>query len=485
MMPAPAAATAAPSGVARSDIEKPGVDTASVVATTAPSTTTACGVKNSVDETSAADIELVLGFLEPSSTPFDRASFPSKAGGLPVFLHTLPASTPTCQLCGEPMRFLVQLYAPTDTSHGEAFHRSLYLYVCAEAGCARPSGAKCVRALRAQLPRRNTLYPYNAGDPPPAMAAEMATTQGACAVCGGLAKTRCSATREWYCGQKCQRRDWRMGNKEVCKARKEGREEDTRVAEETLREKRRMERFPEFGLETEAWSEGEESASGSDSDSEDEDAVSGSGSDDGEVAGRDGDANDPDDPTSVDAESRQTEADSAKASGRTQPVPSDSDSEQPAPAEKPTADPALAGAAGTMQDASAEELPEELFAPRRARDLAFERFSRATRDPPDQVLRYARGGECVWPYAAGRLGADERRCVQCGGRLVFEFEVLPQMLCFLEQGTDADKRSSIEEIVGRLKDGVDWGVIAVFTCEASCSVGEEYAEEVAWLQSAA
>ena len=54
---------------------------------------------------------------------------------------------------------------------------------------------------------------------------------------------------------------------------------------------------------------------------------------------------------------------------------------------------------------------------------------------------------------------------------MFEFQVMPQLLAELGVDSEAD--------VG--DETVDWGVLAVFTCSVSCSVGTRYAEE--WVYS--
>ncbi len=258
----------------------------------------------------ADGVELVLGFLDDSQKKFPRASFPSKVGGRPVFLYRDAAATPECRSCAAQLRFLVQLYAPVDAPHGQAFHRTLYLYVCVSPSCARASGGQCVHVLRAQLPRRNDMYPYNAGDAMPAVAGT-SEVAASCAVCGGAASSRCAGCAgDAYCGRKCQRTDWRLGHKTACAARREGRDEEARKEAGELRERRRKSLFPEFGLETESWSDGEDEGSGS----EEEDA--------------DGNA----------------EKD-AEVDGATMKLMAEKDGV----------------AVGTMQDADAEELPEDMF----------------------------------------------------------------------------------------------------------------------------
>lgn len=92
---------------------------------------------------------------------------------------------------------------------------------------------------------------------------------------------------------------------------------------------------------------------------------------------------------------------------------------------------------------------------------------------PGQVLRYCRSHDAkpLWP----RL--DERPstlsipvCHLCNGRRIFEFQILPQLLYFFKVPNDPD--------------GLDWGTLAVYTCDASCTSSKAYMEEFVWVQSA-
>ena len=352
------------------------------------------------DMAGGESVELVLGFPDEEVRDFGRASFPSKIGGKPVFLLDVPADTPKCGRCERRMRFLCQLYAPVVAEHGQAFHRTLYVYFCDVAACSRAGGALSVAVLRAQLARRNGIYSFDGGGE---VAVELKSD--VCAVCGGSAVERCSACKcVAYCSVDCQRTDWKLGHKTVCKLRAEGKLEEMKRAGIVLEEARKRCRFREVAIGTEEWS---------DEESEDE------------------------------------------------------------------GDEGVAEVKGTMQDAGEEELPEELFRGDNVEDEVFERFCRLTRNPPDQVVRYARGGKCVWMHAKGGREAEGGKCERCGGEMVFEFQVLPQAVYYAER---AKNGGSIGEVVKRLRDSADWGVIAVFTCRESCEVEDRYVREQAWLQ---
>ena len=113
--------------------------------------------------------DVSLGFAVKRDDPAEllRNQFLSKMGGRPAWLD--PAQLPVestelrCKPTGEPLRFLLQLYAPTEDDEPRAFHRALYLFISPKGARLAEPGA--VRAFRCQLPRRNAFYPY---EPPEA-----------------------------------------------------------------------------------------------------------------------------------------------------------------------------------------------------------------------------------------------------------------------------------------------------------------------------
>ena len=115
------------------------------------------------DEYDAAD-DISLGFARPPDDPIvlQRNHFPSKLGGRPAWLDPmmlpLDAEQLKCAATGEPMKFLLQLYAPLDDGPPSAFHRMLYLFISPKG--SRLAEAGTARAFRCQLPRENDFYPY-------------------------------------------------------------------------------------------------------------------------------------------------------------------------------------------------------------------------------------------------------------------------------------------------------------------------------------
>lgn len=102
----------------------------------------------------------------------------------------------------------------------------------------------------------------------------------------------------------------------------------------------------------------------------------------------------------------------------------------------------------------------------------FAAFQAHIATAPDQVLRYC-GDEGARPLlATAAEPPPPPPCQRCGAPRRFEFQVMPQLLSYLD-GNDEDP------------DALDWATIAVYTCSKSCSVAagdDAYAEEHVWVQ---
>ena len=110
-----------------------------------------------------------IGLVEAPSMPeaLNPEFFPSKVGGDPAWLD--PANLPAAEdlrckacikgeTCGRRLVYLLQIYAPVAEGPPDAFHRSVFLFTCANPGCAGKQGS--CRAFRCQLPRKNPFYSY-------------------------------------------------------------------------------------------------------------------------------------------------------------------------------------------------------------------------------------------------------------------------------------------------------------------------------------
>ena len=136
----------------------------------------------------------------------------------------------------------------------------------------------------------------------------------------------------------------------------------------------------------------------------------------------------------------------------------------------------------TAEVEEAEDVEESLFA-----------FQRRTSAYPTQSLRYSRDprGEPLWAGAEGRMPSAPPPCARCGAPRVFELQVMPQLVADLEQYMESDMdelavQSASESQAGiHLAGGLDWGVLAVYTCSASCALADgcAYSEEHSWHQS--
>jgi pre-rRNA-processing protein TSR4 len=382
-----------------------------------PESASSSSLSSSSEEEDKNYHAIVLGFAEHVRSPasFDPKRFPSKLGGLPVWLygrHRIPSSL-RCRCCNGVLAFLLQLYAPI-AEQGHAFHRTVYVFVCRERGCA--GGAGSVRALCAQLPRRNRIYSYDAEsdssdceDHCRAVEVGKRTSDAVtkqhvpCALCGFAASSRCGrCSSVSYCSRECQKVDWKIGHKSLCYA-SDGMPSREVPSTSNANIARVSWRFEEFEIVHEQCLPLRES------DTADQGLT-------GAVSGK-------------------------------------------------------AGVVGTLQDVDVKELPDSLFknihraGPARRADPAFQRFSDVMRGAPDQIVRYWRGGRPLWASRIGRVAESDEAliCERCGGRRVFEFQVVSQVLYYI----GVDKRRDLRSDDGGC-GGLDWATVVVFSCENSC-----------------
>ncbi|CAN8024848.1 hypothetical protein HPB47_000012 [Ixodes persulcatus] len=188
-----------------------------------------------------------LGFLEKCEPWAVKSKyFPSKVGGKPAWLHlkNIPdGERLSCQNCGEPCAFLLQVYAPIDDVDS-AFHRTLFVFVCVAPGCLNKNKTGSFIILRSQLPRINSFYEQE----PPIETEEGSDSPSAsdfsklCVVCGALGNKTCAKCRSRnYCSKSHQVTDWKSGHKSQC-----GSQTDHPATSATTRAL-----FPEYELITE------------------------------------------------------------------------------------------------------------------------------------------------------------------------------------------------------------------------------------------
>lgn len=118
---------------------------------------------------------------------------------------------------------------------------------------------------------------------------------------------------------------------------------------------------------------------------------------------------------------------------------------------------AISATASGAAVAKAIGLSSEAEAMQRAvkADSVFLRFQARTKLAQDQVLRYCFGAKRpLWVNSERQLIGSPPDCV-CGSRRVFELQVMPQVLFYL----DLDSRE---------ETAMDWSSIVVYSCERSC-----------------
>eukprot|EP00062_Callorhinchus_milii_P009737 gi/632953986/ref/XP_007892720.1/ PREDICTED: programmed cell death protein 2 [Callorhinchus milii] len=101
-------------------------------------------------------------------------------------------------------------------------------------------------------------------------------------------------------------------------------------------------------------------------------------------------------------------------------------------------------------------------------DKIFDIFKKKIALAPDQVLRYCRGGSPLWVSGENIPKDTDIPNCSCGAKRIFEFQIMPQLLYYLK--------------VDSLGESIDWGTLAVYTCEESCDHGNEYTTEFLWKQ---
>jgi len=137
-----------------------------------------------------------------------------------------------------------------------------------------------------------------------------------------------------------------------------------------------------------------------------------------------------------------------------------------------------------------------------AEDRAMFAFADRTKRAPLQVLRYAKGGVPMWsvstktPHKQAGKDKTKRRMnhadgknnffpeipkCNCGSERVFEFQLMPGLLHALDVDNHAQKqdetnstkkeKQTLDQIMFNEYEngGMNWGVIAVYTCQKSCS----------------
>lgn len=102
-------------------------------------------------------MDVILGFAEaPKKGDFSLKNFPSKIGGLPVWLVPLEDEKYInyfkCE-CGNSLTFLLQIYCPIDSKEN-SYHRMIYLFYCNKCWKRKDT----LYAFRINLPETSKFY---------------------------------------------------------------------------------------------------------------------------------------------------------------------------------------------------------------------------------------------------------------------------------------------------------------------------------------
>jgi pre-rRNA-processing protein TSR4 len=430
-----------------------------------------------------------LGFLVPDKereAPYVELFWESdwstwdggKVGGRPAWLHPTRLPSPdklACAHCRQQMVHLLHLYCPLDADQGpeDAFHRVLYVFTCRNRTCLEQGGGS-LKALRCQLPRDNAFFPDDAahGDAVDAACSHTSSkgrinssNNGSnavhghihpyrgqlgslCAVCGCAAPLKCGGCgHETYCSKEHQRWHWKTQHKRLCARNAEvdtdtdahanadvgtGAAAGSKVAHGAVKDKpNRAVLFPQFELavEEEVLDAGKALPAASEAMLKSAPVADTASADDVEGVKEDDDV---------------THQFEEAARG-------------------------AAGARGTE---------------RKQEDKTYKRFMQRVRmGGSDQVLRYCRWteqgpllvhstayGPQMQPaplHAPPTPPPGVAPCV-CGAPRRLEFQVMPQLLHFLEVGGGTLNDHASQGLAATA--AIDWGSLDVWTCTASCSL---------------
>lgn len=184
------------------------------------------------DEDEESNESVVLGFVAKPKNSWSLLPqlFPSKAGGVPAWLDlvNLPSGRScVCDICGEPLQFLLQIYAPI-VEKDSTFHRTLFVFMCPSMTCLlrdqheqwkskSEKSSRSVKVFRSQLPRSN---PFYLSEPPKHDGSDKPCESGVarCNWCGtwkgDKVCSKCRTVR--YCSEKHQAIHWRTEHKTDC-----------------------------------------------------------------------------------------------------------------------------------------------------------------------------------------------------------------------------------------------------------------------------
>lgn len=388
-----------------------------------------------------------LGFLEDHD---DKSNypFPSHVGGKPHWINPQHLPSPdilSCRECKHPMVLLLQLFVPLRNaeSPARAYHRMVYVFTCTKADCHRPGACNPgMVVLRTQLPRENPYYPFNVDTdveetPPPnpiaisksdmepkqnpsiSLADVKPSSSHTCVFDLSAFASRlpllcvvCGCFGDKKCGR-CHSRNYCSKSHQIHDWKRGHQVECCSDKYKSAKEDKNSLTvlLPQLDIVTEP-----------------------------EPSGEDGKGD------------RKTEE--MRMKEYLDFVQSDSYKKQ-----------SVEGGKELSVNDTLKEVDRDV------KDKNYQKFRKRIQEEPEQVLRLQRGGEPLWVVSS--CVPDEKTIPECscGSRRIFEFQILPQMLYYLEVEKLGKERA------------LDWGTLAVYTCERSCQQnGRQYMEEFIWKQ---
>jgi pre-rRNA-processing protein TSR4 len=376
------------------------------------------------DEREEGDEPVLLGFFEPQirRDALLRNRFPSKAGGHPAWLN--PRDIPNakdmlCSNCSEPLRFILQIYAPLPESH--SYHRTIYLFCCDKGDCIGRQGS--IKVFRSQLPKENDFYPSGKTISDNEDQVEHQDAQERyefdtnvpstklCVVCGTRAPKTCSRCHGVsYCSKEHQKIHWFDSHSKLCKATEKVSIKIESRSEDIVSPIRKL-AFPQFEIVIEE---------------EEYDLVH-------DI-------------------SKQDFTDERELLHK------------------------YNSEVKSLNKKDMNELREMDFENDETLDAELEEFQRRIKPYPNQCVRYCRGyvSSILWMGSRNILDfSTVPRCQHCSGKMIFEFQVLPQVLHYF----------NVDGWEGSRHCTMDWGSLVIFTCQNSCGDGSKsYFTEFAYCQ---
>ena len=396
-------------------------------------------------------------------------------GGKPCWLNPVkPLSYDDiiCNECEEPMIHLLHLYCPLDDPK-HAFHRTLYLFCCKNSLCITSGNVKC---FRYQLPRNNPYFPYNSEDG--AIIDNNYTTKDEmnkshpyhskiaqlCVVCGCKGDKKCSGCGEmYYCSRAHQKFHWKIGrHNKLCG----GNCNDNNINESVestvdTKETKNEILFPQYEIMVMEEELDEKLATPTD--------IPLLASKSTEV---DASPDEDDDDKAIREEFEKV----ARRAGQDVPKNTYEDDEDEG--------------RGDGEDKIYQEFTKRVRMGGAAQVLRYTRWN-----PHGHLLMHRQAYNNITnsnnKYTVDNVEAKEVQtkmkieidkvasvpcCENCGGPRQIEFQVMPQLIHFIDkkEGTRSSNNDSKEDKEKLMKEvGIDWGTLDVWTCTNSCNTSAQ------------